>query len=294
MLRTRIMLAVALAALGFVPEAGAVGRPPSAALGLPGVVSQDGSVRYVALRDGLDATAIEARSVATGTVLRRQVVQARVGIPVAAGTTGTGLSPDGRTLVLGTFHSPNPDQIASRTTLVVLSTSLRAQPRTFVLRGDFAVDALSPHARWLYLIESRRGGLLDYAVRAFDLRAGTLVPGDVVDRREPDEKMTGYPVARMTTGNGRYAFTIYDGLGQSSFVHALDTVTRTAHCLDLPGSVAETAIWNLRFRLSPDGSRLMIAQPRKHAVAWIDLQRMRIHPVARRRSVLQRRGEDAP
>src|SRR5690349_20291722 len=96
------VVAVALGALALAPTAGAVGRPPTAALGLPGVVSLNGQVRYVAVASGT-GTAVVARSVDTGKVLRRQVLQDRVGIPVAAQKTGTGLSGDGQTLVLGSI-----------------------------------------------------------------------------------------------------------------------------------------------------------------------------------------------
>jgi hypothetical protein len=272
------LLAVAVASLVLAPSAGAVGRPPSAAFGGSGVVSLDGTTRYVALRAPDGATRVEARSVATGAVLRSQVVQARVGIPVAAGTTGTGLSGDGKVLVLGTLQSQNPGVHAASTTLVALSTALSAPPRTYTLSGGFSVDAVSPDGHWLYLIQDRgtNANILDYAVRAFDLRSGTLVPGAIVDRREPNEKMTGYPITRYVTADGRWAFTIYDGLGKHSFVHALDTVTRTAHCLDLPKGISDADVWNLVFRPG-SGSRLMIGLKRKAPVAWIDLRSITLH-----------------
>jgi hypothetical protein len=271
-------LAIAAASLVLVPSAGAVGRPPSAALGGPGVVSLDGKTRYVALSAPNGGTRVEARSAASGAVLRSQVVPWRVGIPVAAGRTGTGLSGDGKVLVLGTIHSQNPGDTIASTTVVALATTLSATPRTFTLPGDFSVDAISPTARWLYLIQRRDGnaGVLDYAVRAFDMRSGALVPGTIVDRREPNEKMAGYPVARTTTLDGRWAFTIYDGLGKHSFVHALDTVTRTARCLDLPSSVAESDVWSLAFRDVSNG-RLAIGMARRAPVAWIDLRTITLH-----------------
>ena len=222
-------------------------------------------------------TAVEAQAVDTGRVLRRTLVSGDLGVPVAAGTTGTGLSADGRTLVLGTIHPVDPGKPVRRTTLVALDTGFHQAPRTFVLRGDFSVDAVSPHARWLYLIQRRGPGIhvFDYAVRAFDLRAGRLVRGAIVDRREPNEKMAGYPIARVETGTGRYAFTLYSGMDGGGFVHALDTATRSARCLDLPASVSQDVIGRLQLR--QQGQRLLLAPPGGRVVAWLDLRTQVMH-----------------
>jgi hypothetical protein len=158
----------------------------------------------------------------------------------------------------------------------VLSTSLRGHPWSATLPGTFSVDAVSPNARWLYLIERRSADIADYAVRAFDLEAGRLVDGDIVDRRNPSEKMAGYPVARAVTGNGRYVYTLYNGMGHESFVHALDTVDGSARCLDLPRSVPEDMLWNLRFGQASRG-RLPIAAAHRAPVAWIDLATRTLH-----------------
>ena len=44
--------------------------------------------------------------------------------------------------------------------------------------------------------------------------------------------MSGIPVTRMPSMDGRWAYTLYDN-GRHSFVHALDTARRTAVCIDL-------------------------------------------------------------
>jgi hypothetical protein len=284
MLHRPLALLVVLAALGLVPSAFAVGVPPSAAQGMPGVVSLDGTTRYVALAAGADSTTVEARSVATGQVLRSQVVPGVVGIPVAAGTTGTGLSADGSTLMLATIHPQDPGITATQTTMIAVSTMLVGQPMTFNLSGEFAVDAISPDAHWVYLIQRRHSSnpaaFLDYAVRAFDLPAGHLSGGAIVDRREPNEKMTGYPIARAMAGGGRYAFTLYDGLGKPPFVHALDTVGRSARCLDLPRSIKN--LWSLKFRMASGGQRLLLAAGKHAPVAWIDTHTLRLHMLVAR------------
>ena len=44
-----------------------------------------------------------------------------------------------------------------------------------------------------------RDDLRKYRVRVLDVRAGKLEPGAIVDAREPDEDMRGYPVTRATS-----------------------------------------------------------------------------------------------
>src|SRR5262249_34332253 len=157
---------------------------------------------------------------------------ARLGVPVAAGKVRTGLSADGTTLVLA---EPITSSWPAETTIALLSTDLKAAPRIYTLPGAFSVDAVSPAGRWVYLIQRRsQYDVFDSGVRAFAARSGRLLPGAIVDRREPGA-MHGYPIDRTSTGRGQMAFTIYAGLGEhESFVHALDTVHRTARCLDLP------------------------------------------------------------
>jgi len=103
------------------------------------------------------------------------------------------------------------------------------------LRGAFYFDAISPDGGTMYLIQHTSAfNILRYAVRAYDLRADRLVPGAIVDKREPDERMAGYPVARAVTGDGVWAYTLYQKPSGRLFVHALDTSRGIARCIDLP------------------------------------------------------------
>ena len=51
-------------------------------------------------------------------------------------------------------------------------------------------------------------------------------------RAIPDEQMGGLPMTRAFSRDGRWAYTLYGG-GAETFIHALDTVGRTAACIDL-------------------------------------------------------------
>jgi hypothetical protein len=123
----------------------------------------------------------------------------------------------------------------ARTHLQIVDTrTLAREPLT--LRGDFSFDAISADGASLYFIHylSPRDPT-DYEVRAYDTAAGRLVKAPIVDASEPDEEMSGYPLTRIESPDGRWAYTLYDGGGETPFVHALDTTTGTAHCIDLDG-----------------------------------------------------------
>ena len=106
----------------------------------------------------------------------------------------------------------------------------------------------------MYLIQHTSAfNILRYAVRAYDLRTDRLVPGTIVDKREPDERMAGYPVARAATGDGVWAYTLYQKPSGRLFVHALDTSRGIARCIDLPRLAG---VVQSMMGLSVDGGRL--------------------------------------
>jgi hypothetical protein len=144
--------------------------------------------------------------------------------------------------------------------------------RAFVtLRGDFSFDAISPSGSWLYLVQylSRRDPTR-YAVRAYDVQAGRLVPGPIVDPTEPDERMGGYPLARAWSPDRRWAYTLYDGGGEEPFVHALDTSGRTARCIDLGALAGRNDLSGLRLGLRGGGATLAVRDARGVPVTLID------------------------
>jgi hypothetical protein len=186
----------------------------------------------------------------SGSFDHSQLIGGSFGVAGAAydGST-TGLSADGRTLVLASITNrllPRATQL-----LVIDAHSLRISAR-IGLRGFFTVDAISPGGRWLYLLHYRSAAnLLDYEVRAYDLAAHRLLTKPVVDPREPDEKMLGLPMARTMSPDGRWAYTLYERPDKAPFVHALDTGTRSAYCVDVPASLAGTSISSATLVLRP-------------------------------------------
>jgi hypothetical protein len=111
----------------------------------------------------------------------------------------------------------------------------------------------------LYLIEHASAeDLLSYRVRAYDVRAGKLLPRVIADKRQASWLMQGMPVARATSADGRWVYTLYTSGQNYPFVHALDSVKRTAVCIGLPWqwSTSEQEIYDAELRL--DSGRLVV------------------------------------
>jgi hypothetical protein len=166
---------------------------------------------------------------------------------VAMDGSQTGLSADGTTLVLVKSSRVYPPR---RTDLLVLhAQGLQTKDRVS-LKGFSSVDAISPDGRWVYLTHYTRPNrdINAYEVRAYDLQRHRMDPKPIVDPREPDEKMTGQPVTRTMSADGRWAYTLYSA--DEPFVHALDTEKKVAYCIDLEGVTPEELTQSVTLTLS--------------------------------------------
>jgi hypothetical protein len=254
--RRRLFLcALVCAACAPAPAAGAAGPPlPSSASGRAGAVAPGGTERLLTRRAGAD-TVVIAVSRSGGGVLRSRQIDGRWSVPpVTLDNRTTGLSADGGTLVLA---RPTRDYPPASTWLAVLDTRQLLVRREIVLPGFFTVDAISPDGRWLYLIHYASDDVLDYRVRALDTRTGRLAASDVVDPRQPDEQMGGLPMTRVMSRDGRWAYTLYGG-GEETFIHALDTVGRSAACIDLDMLASDSDLSGVRLSVTVDGRRIHV------------------------------------
>ena len=254
MLRRIALCLLAVAALAAAPAAAADGLGPFAQQGGTGVLSSDGSTRFVAVPADTELnTLLEAVSTIDGTVSQWRNIIGSYGLPTLAYAAGAdSLSHDGRTLVLAQT-SPG-----TSSDFLVYDTRRLALEHWVTLRGRFTFDALSPDGSRMYLIEYTRpnNDVSHYVVRAYDLRSETLLPGRIADRTQTGWVMNGYPVTRTTSADGRWVYTLYQNGGNGyPFVHALDTVRGVAHCVGLPIGNA-TALYNLV--LSLHGGRLAV------------------------------------
>ena len=259
--------ALVLAVFGAAILAGSAGGAgPSPGIAPAGILSHDGKIRYVALRAGR-GTLVEAISRRDGVVRRTRYLKGFYGIPMVAydGSTG-GLSRDGKRLFV---YAPSRGVGRDVTRYVVLNPrSLHVRSR-IVLNGNFGFDALSPDGSLMYLIHLKNVNPngLDYEVRALDVSTGRLFPGAIVDRREPDEKMTGIPMTRVGTDDASWAYTLYSKQNGGAFVHALHTTAREAFCIDVPHVVSDDQLGDVRMRLRAGSLQLRF---RGRTVASID------------------------
>ena len=284
----RLVVTLSLAALALAGAASADGSGGAivASQGSPGVVSPDGTLRYVALPDGVGRTLVEAIRTRDGWTRGFGSVAGAYGTPWVAGTKMGGLSPDGRTLVLAQASAYTGLRRVSRL-LVYDSRRLWAPRERITLRGDFAYDALSPHGATLFLIQHVSAqNLSRYIVRAYDLRRRTLLPQRIADRTQRGWVMSGYPVDRATSRGGRWVYTLYQNPGGYPFVHALDTVGRKAHCVGIPWrGVDQSALWKLKLSLVDRGRKLDLRWRSGRSYLAIDTRSFRIsHAQSRRGS----------
>jgi hypothetical protein len=223
----RLLLALTLAALAAATPALADGLPVLGVdVGKQGVA--DATTRYVTLDAGQNTVLASIRP-NSGQVWQSRLLPGRLTIPaVAYDGSASGLSADGSTLVL---IEPRLAFPRTTTLLKVLGTGRLSVRRTIRLDGDYSFDAISPRGRLIYLIHYLSvADPTRYEVRVYDLKSARLLPKPVT---VPGEQMRGNPLSRATSRDGRFAYTLYDGNGATPFVHALDTSTVSARCLDL-------------------------------------------------------------
>jgi hypothetical protein len=242
-------------------------------VGSSGVTSGPEGARFVTIPAG-SRTIVERVAQDGGQVLAWRSLPRTFTIPAVAydGSAG-GLSADGTTLVL---IEPRTSFPRATTRLLALGSDNLRPRRLVKLKGDFSFDAVSPDGSWLYLIHYvAPSDPTRYLVQAYDLRRGRLLKAPITDPHEPGEKMRGNPLSRATSSNGRWAYTLYDGAGATPFVHALDTVARSAHCIDLDGVPSGTDLWQLRLSIDATGKQLTVRN-RATPLLLVDLRTLRV------------------
>ena len=88
------------------------------------------------------------------------------------------------------------------------------------------------------------------------------------------EAMRGVPLTRVTSPDGRYAYTLYGG-GDKPFVHALDTRSRSAACIDIP-PIPDNAQMSLRLK----GQRLTVLA-NDSPISYVDAATRRVSGVTK-------------
>lgn len=271
-----LLALVVSAAFAATAHADKHGPAPGVALGRPGVLAQDGSVRYVSVPAG-NATAVLAIG-RGGALLRRTILPGVFGVPrVAYDGSTAGLSHDGRTLVLAVPTPVKSLRAVSRFAVVDARTGgLR---RLISLRGSWSFDALSPDGSNLYLVEYVPGDAR-YRVRRYELERGRLRREAVIDPRRGGRSMAGQPVTRLDGPGGVWAYTLYRKPGGTPFIHALNTRTARALCIELPWERAQEGLWKVRMAVVQGGRALELRQPRVGRLAVVDTRRFSVRALA--------------
>ena len=213
--------------------ASAAGPAPQVLQGEPGIPVAGGAHVVTIAGPSASSTRVWLVRDGDGKTIRERVLPGKLGVPaVTFNGLAEGTWAQGRKLLLASSVYDDP----ARTTFVVVDTRTLKPVKTIRLRGAFAFDALSPSGTRLYLLQFPQGvnGGIHYVVRSLNMRTGQLEPGAIVDKTEPDERMNGIAIYRAWGPNRTWAYTLYNGGASHAFVHALDTRTRTARCIDLP------------------------------------------------------------
>jgi hypothetical protein len=240
-----------LAALVVVPVVRADGPSAGGVLNNATLISANGSGYYFTTQAGA-RTALELQT--SSGLTRTSMLPGVWGIPtVTVNGDADGLSRDGTTLVLAR------NGVRSPSTFLVVNTRTLKPAKRVVLNGYFAFDALSPDGSRLYLIQHTSSKDVEhYVVRAYDLRADRLLPGRIADKTQQNWVMQGYAMTRTTGSGGRWVYTLYQNPGGYPFVHALDTVNGTAHCIGLPWTGDQSRLWNITLTLGNGGKTLSV------------------------------------
>ena len=201
-------------------------------------------------------------------------VKGQWGLPLVTYAELGGIDAHGRTLVLA-----EPNDTGTDTRFLVFDLESPATPRMITLHGVFGYDALSPTGDRLYLIQgtARSNGARfsrfdRYVVRSYDLRHDVLQTRVVSDPRERAGAMEGYAMARATSTDGAWVYTLYVG-GAHAFVHALHTTAGRARCLDLPWTGKTT---RMPVTASLYKGRLTLTDDRGTVLARIDTKRLSV------------------
>jgi hypothetical protein len=278
-MRRFLAFGTALAAVGVFTGVGLAGGPsPGVLFAGEGVVSPNGAVRYVAYAKG-SSTIVAAVLTSTGRTARWGSLSGAYGVPLVTFNGQTaGLTPDGKTLVLGSQPYQGPVTDSSTSRFVVLDTRTLRVRSTVSLRGHFSFDAISPNGKTLYLIEyMQRGNEIRYRVRAYDLVARALVRHVVADPQEWADSMVGAPIARATGPSGRWVYTLYSNPGRP-FIHALNAAQRKAVCIDIPWTASDEWLAAMKLTLNSTATRLLVHPDGGPAVVVVDTKSLRVVP----------------
>jgi hypothetical protein len=189
------------------------------------------------------------------------------------------VSEDGDLVALGPTRERHHRLGRASTTVVIVDRG-RADPRTITLKGNYEPEAFSTDGQSLFVIKYIPARApTSYQVRRLDL--GTeRVEGVYTPDAHLQEAMGGTARIQASSPDGRRLYTLYTvgggEEGRYAFVHVLSLDQLWAHCIDLPGEFATAAESATALTVSPDGTRLYVANHAEAAVAEIDTTNLEV------------------
>ncbi|WP_255607751.1 YncE family protein [Micromonospora sp. PLK6-60] len=255
------------------------------------LATADGSALWATTTAGTDTTLTR---IDTGTGRRSApITLAGRWLPQAVSTDGTtvALTPDARAAT---------DRPAGRTAspvLVVDATGIRHRLR---LAGNHVPEAFSADQTGLFVLEWLPAAAPDrYRVRVVDLATGT--PGPLSTRNKTpvppgaEEEMRGDGRHAVLAPDRRVLYTLYTHQADHrhtrdlvsgrpgnvhAFVHTLNLAERWAYCVDLPHPFGAAAAAGHTMALTPDGTRLLVAEVTSGALAEISTEELAVRRTA--------------
>jgi hypothetical protein len=246
--------------------------PEGAAINVPDAVPAIDWSAVVRATPSESGTVVDATDPETGAPLWSREVGGTLEVKVASG--------DAAMVALG-----RPEESAgyasgrSSTTLVILEDGVREQ-RTIVLEGNYAPEAFSTDGGSLFVVEYLPPeNPTSYRVRRLDLRTEEVVGVYTVDQ-ELQESMQGTARVQAASPDGRRLYTLYTLEGargvRRTFVHVLSLDELWAHCIDLPASFGGYDERAMAITVSPDGTRLYVADASTGMVAEADTETLAV------------------
>jgi len=272
------------------------------------VASPDGSVYYAL--DGASSPALQWIEAKTGRTITRLTLPGQFAFADESAPAPTGLSPNGRWLVL-------VGQSGAMSSFAVIDTALLKLAATAEVPGAFTYDAISDDGSSLYLTErigaetARNLGVnaaYSYRVRVYDVPSAKLSETLVVDVKlasqttennaatRLDGIMSGIYQSSVPSRDGQWNFSFYYNPARGPFIHVLHLNSRNAFCiLDLPivpGGYEKRMAWSLA--LAPSGTTLYAANGALGMVSAIDATTLKVRRTATIAGLLSATTPDAP
>ncbi|WP_309223713.1 hypothetical protein [Micromonospora sp. CP22] len=258
-----------------------------------GVATADGRLVYTAVADGAD-TALRRVDAASGNASERVRLPGRW-VPQTVSTDGTRLALTTEAL------SATGDRPAGRDETLVLIADAGGVRQRLRLPGNVVPEAFTHDLTGLFVLEWLPPAAPDrYRVRLVDLATG--IAGRLLTRtkevvpEEAEEEMRGDGRQAVLAPNHTVLYTLYThqpdhrhtrdrisgrpGSDVHAFVHTLHLEQRWAYCVDLPHPFGEGAAEGHTMALTPDGSRLYVADVGSGAVAEISTEELTVRRTA--------------